>query len=190
MSDEHDPYQLHADEFTQGDRSELAHFDCGKEEPWARAATEWLLGSDVWESMEKRGTKVWLYRTGSGVIVGFGSLGITRRRWPPPDGGYTNLLIIPMLGIDRRFQGEPPGQPSHSRWRYSNQILSHLRFEASKLFQARRGAGRNTLPLLTLNVHRENRRAMRLYERFGFVLEHSVSRGDLCLMVQKLQVDE
>lgn len=184
MPDEHDPYQLYADELRASDLAELIDFDCGDDpdKPWSRAATEWLLGSDVWESIEKRGTKVWLFRTELDVIVGFGSLGMTRRKWPPPDGKYSNLLIIPMLGIDRRFHGQPPDPDK----RYSKQILSHLLHEARQLFQSNQNAGRETLPLLTLYVHEDNYRAIRLYEKVGFISEPSATRNHLCLMVLRL----
>lgn len=181
VSDEHNPYQLYADELTDDDRAELINLNCG-DEPWSRTATEWMLGSDVWKSIEKHRTRVWLYRNGSDVIVGFGSLGTTRRKWPPPSGDYSNLLIIPMLGIDCQFQGKPP-DPRH---RYSHQILSHLRHEAIQLLDEHVNAGRSTLPLLCLYVHRDNHRAIRLYERFGFVADPSAARGDLLLMIQKL----
>jgi hypothetical protein len=125
------PYQLYADELTEDDRSELLNLNCG-EDPWSRAATEWMLGSEVWDSIERHGTRVWLYQNDKDVIVGFGSRGVTRRRWPPPDGSYSNLLIIPMLGIDHRFQGQPP-DPQR---RFSSQILSHLRFEAIQLIKS------------------------------------------------------
>lgn len=181
MAEDENPYQLFADELTENDRSELLHLNCGVE-PWSRAATEWMLGSEVWESIQKHGTRVWLYRNSQDVIVGFGSLGMTRRRWPPPRGEYANFPIIPMLGVDHRFHGQPP-DPRH---RYSNQIVSHLRFEAVQLIQSHQKTGRTTLPLLSLYVHRENLRAKRLYEKFGFVAENSAARGDLLLMVQTL----
>lgn len=181
VPDEPNPYQLHADELGEDVRAELLSLNCG-DEPWSRAATEWLLGSDVWNSMQKLGTRVWLYRDESGVIVGFGSLGTTRRKWPPPSGEYANLVIIPMLGIDYRFQGKP----ADPRFRYSNQILSHLQYEAIQLFESHQRAGRSTLPVLMLYVHRDNARAIRLYEKFGFIAEPAAARGDLLLMIQKL----
>ena len=181
MSDAHNPYQLYADEFTEDDRSELIHLNCG-DEAWRRAATEWMIGAEMRDSIEKHGTRVWLYRNDQGVIVGFGSLGTTRRRWPPPDGGFSNLLIIPMLGIDHRFHGQPPDP----QYRYSNQIISHLRFEAIQLLKSHQESDRSTLPLLSLYVHRENRRAIRLYQKFGFVAEGAGARADLLLMIQKL----
>lgn len=181
VSDAHDPYQLYADELTEDDRSELIDFDCGQE-PWARAATEWLLGSDVWESIKKRGTRVWLYRTESNVVVGFGSLGVTRRRWPPPDGSYGNLLIIPMLGLDYRFHGQPPDPAK----RFSSQIVGHLRYEAKRLLAEHQDPSRETTPLLVLYVHKDNLAAIRLYQKFGFTVEVKASRNDLLLMIQKL----
>lgn len=181
VSDEFNPYQLYADELSDEDRADLLNLNCG-DDPWSRAATEWMLGSDVWESMQKHGTRVWLYRNDSDIVVGFGSLGITRRKWPPPSGEYSNLLMIPMLGVDYRFHGQPPDP----RYRYANQIVSHLRFEAIQLLEEHLQAGRSTLPLLCLYVHRDNRRAIRLYEKFGFVAEPSAARGELLLMIQKL----
>ena len=181
MSGAASPYQLYADEFSEDDLPELVDFDCcgDSDTPWARAADEWLLGSDVWQS-KRRGTRVWLYRLGSGVVVGFGSLGMTRRRWPPPDGGYRNLLIIPMLGIDYRFQGGPTASE-----KYSHQIVRHLLHEASQLVQ-QEAAGRSTSSVLTLWVHKDNKRAMKLYERFGFVAEFEASRGSLLLMTRRI----
>lgn len=185
VSDEHNPYQLYADELTDDDRADLPYLNCG-EEPWSRAATEWVLGSDVWQSMQKHGTRVWLYRNDSNVVVGFGSLGIARRRWPPPNGECSNLLIIPMIGLDYRFQGQPPDK----QFRYSNQIVSHLRFEAIQLLDEHSMAGRSTLPLLSLYVHRDNRRAVRLYEKSGFVAEPLAARGYLVLMIQRLPTSD
>ena len=179
LSDDHNPYQLYADYVTPSDIADLVSFDCGSQDAWSRAATEWIVGRDVWESIEKRKTKVWLYRNDSDVVVGFGSLGLTRRKWPPPDGGYTNLLIIPMLGVDHRFHGFPPDV----RYRYSNQIMSHLRFEAIQMSQQ---GSQTTLPVLTLFVHRDNARAIRLYEKFGFSIEPAASRGDQLLMIQRI----
>ena len=179
MPDEFNPYQLYVGRLTREDVKDLAEFDCGREEIWSRAATEWIIGSDVWESIEKRKTKVWLYRNEQDVIVGFGSLGETRRPWPPLDGKYARLLFIPMLGIDYRFHGQPPEE----QFRYSRQIIRHLQFEAIQLFSSHQEAGRSTLPYLTLLVHCKNARAIRLYEKFGFLVDRAPSRGDQLLMV-------
>ena len=175
MASSQNPYQLYADEFTEEDRSELINLDCG-EDASGRAATEWLHGSEVTESIKNRATRVWLYRNDAGVLVGFGSLGPSRRRWPPPDGSYSNLLFIPMLGIDIHFQGQPPAP--HPR--YSHQILSHLRYEAIQLFDEHQESRSSTLPFLALYVHRDNVRAIRLYEKhFDFRVVPGGARGRL-----------
>ena len=88
------PYQLYADLLTDEDRSDLVQFDCGSSK-WAEAATEWIWGSDVLESIKIRKTRVWLYRNEQNVLVGYGSLGFTRRKWPPP----------PLNAVNPRFGG-------------------------------------------------------------------------------------
>jgi hypothetical protein len=72
------PHQLYAIEFSEADKTRLAGFSCG-DEPWSRHVTEWILGSDVLDSM-KRGTRVWLFETEGGEVVGFGSLGTSQWR--------------------------------------------------------------------------------------------------------------
>ena len=105
------PHQLYAVEFTEAGQARLAGFSCG-DEAWARHVTEWVLGSDVLESM-KRGTRVWLFENAAGDVVGFGSIGTSVWRWPPPDGARTTIVLIPMLGLDARFRG----QPADPEWR-------------------------------------------------------------------------
>jgi hypothetical protein len=179
------PYQLFADLFAEEDRADLANFDCGNDS-WAEAATEWIQGSDVVESITKRKTRVWLYRNEQDVVIGFGSLGLTRRQWPPPDGDHANLQIIPMVGLDYRHHGKPPDP----NWRYSRQIISHLRHEAISTLADHFNARKSTLPLLTLYVHQDNAAAITLYQRFGFTPEPAVRRGDHILMLQRLNVGE
>ncbi len=120
------PYQLYAVEFTESDQMRLTGFSCG-DEAWSRHVAEWIRGSDVVNSMQ-RGTKFWLFENADGEIVGFGSVGRTRWRWPLPDGSYTPILLIPMLGLDSRFQG----QPTDPEWRFSVQIMSHLIHAAAR----------------------------------------------------------
>jgi hypothetical protein len=103
-------HQLSAELFTEADQQELVGFSCG-DSVVGKACTEWIRGSDVLDSMQ-RGSGVWLYRNPAGDVVGFGSLGPIRWRWPLPDGDYAKLVIIPMLGIDERFQGQPPDRDS------------------------------------------------------------------------------
>lgn len=47
-----DEYQLYADRFTPEDQTGLADLNCG-EEPWSRAATDWIRGSEVLDSIAK-----------------------------------------------------------------------------------------------------------------------------------------
>lgn len=177
------PYQLYADLLTEKDRPDLAQFDCGSGH-WAEAATEWIQGSDVWESIKNRGTRVWLFRNVQGDLVGYGSLGLTRRKWPPPDGRHANLQIIPMLGLDHHFHGKP----SDREWRYSHQLISHLRYEAIETLIQHLAEKRSTLPILTLYVHQDNAAAIRLYENFGFLPAPQVKTNDNIMMSQKLDV--
>ncbi len=79
------PHQLYAIEFTEADQARLVGFSCG-EELWSKHVTEWILGPDVLDSMKEHGTRVWLFETVQGDIVGFGSVGTSVWRWPPPDG--------------------------------------------------------------------------------------------------------
>ena len=160
-------HQLTADLFTEADQGDLVGFSCGDSDV-GRASTQWILGSDVLDSM-LRGTTVWLYHNQVEEVVGFGSLGPIRWRWPLPDGGYQNLLIIPMLGIDERFQGEPPDE----EWRYSHQIMNHLIYEGHQMSSA----AQKPFDWLLLLVHPDNERAIKLYEKFDFALIPDVTRG-------------
>jgi hypothetical protein len=62
------PHQLYAVEFTEADQAGLVSFSCG-DEVWTRHVAEWIRSSDVLDSMQ-RGTKVWLFETPEGEIVG------------------------------------------------------------------------------------------------------------------------
>jgi hypothetical protein len=116
------PQLLYAAAFALEDRELLADFSCG-DEPWSLAAAEWIQGGGVEKSVTQHGTQVWLFRRDSdNQLIRFGSLGQTRRRWPPPTGPHINLLIIPQLAVDIRFHGQPADDPP----RYSHQILGHL----------------------------------------------------------------
>jgi len=172
------PHQLYATLFTEADQARLVGFSCG-DAMWSRHVGEWILGSDVLDSM-KKGTRVWLFETVDGVVVGFGSLGITRRRWPPPSGDYTKVALIPMLGIAEQFHGQPPDP----EWRYSKQIMGHLIGEAQELAIATGGP-----TWLVLHVHQENLRAIRFYQQCGFELILGVV-GQNNHLVMKLWIGE
>lgn len=166
------PHQLYAVEFTEADQARLVGFSCG-DELWSRHVTEWILGSDVFDSM-KRGTRVWLFETEQGEVVGFGSVGTSERPWPPPRGSKTTVVLIPMLGIDVRFRGEPP-DPA---WRYSRQLMSHLIAEGQRVAREWTGNAEKKPQWLVLMVHRDNARVIRFYEACGFELIPDVIRND------------
>lgn len=166
------PHQLYAVEFTEADQDRLVGFSCG-DEPWSRHVAEWIRGSDVLDSM-KRGTRVWLFETEQGEVVGFGSVGTSEWQWPPPRGSKTTVVLIPMLGIDIRFQGMPP-DPT---WRYSRQIMAHLIAEGQRVAREWTGAPQKKPQWLVLRVHQENTRAIRFYETCGYELIPDALRMD------------
>lgn len=178
------PNQLYAVEFTEADQARLVGFSCG-DDPWSRHVSEWILGSDVLDSMKKWGTRVWLFETAQGEVVGFASVGTTVWRWPPPDGARTTVVLIPMLGLDTRFHG----QPSDPNWRYSRQIMSHLLAEGERIAREWTGDVEKKPQWLVLMVHRDNARAIRLYEQCGFELIPGVVRKNDHL-VMKLAIGE
>lgn len=169
------PHQLYAVPFTEADQARLVGFSCGID-VWSRHVSEWLLGPDVLDSM-KRGTRVWLFETEEKEVVGFGSVGLSTWKWPPPKGPPTTIALIPMLGLAERFHGQPPDP----EWRYSRQIMGHLIAEAQQ-----RATG---VSWLVLMVHRDNVRAIRFYEQCGFELIHGVERRNNHL-VMKLWIGE
>lgn len=177
------PHQLYAIDFTEADQARLAGFSCG-EELWARHVTEWILSSDVLDS-RKKGTRVWLFETAGGDIAGFGSLGTSVWRWPPPKGEKTTIALIPMLGIDARFRGQPPDPD----WRYSRQIMGHLIAEAQQLAHGWPGDVASKPQWLVLMVHRDNARAIQFYKQCGFELIPDVVRRNDHL-VMKLWIGE
>ncbi|HUY76907.1 MAG TPA: hypothetical protein VMV29_09055, partial [Ktedonobacterales bacterium] len=108
------------------------------------------------------GTKVWLYLTGQGDIVGYGSLGITTWKYPEPLGSEkATIAVIPAVAVSSAFQSQPPGD---WRQRYSTEILSDLIATATQDHLT----GRFPDPVLGLFVDARNGRAKKLYTRVGF----------------------
>lgn len=164
------PHQLFSVEFTEADQARLVGFSCG-DEAWSKHVAEWILGSDVLDSI-KRGTRVWLFETGQGEVVGFASIGTSVWRWPPPNGARATVALIPMLGIDAQYRGQPP----ELEWRYSRQIMSHLIAEAQTIAREWTGDAAIKPQWLVLMVHRDNTRAIKFYEQGGFELIPDVVR--------------
>lgn len=180
---------LFADELTRADLPFLANLDCG-DEPWSRAATEWIRGSEVIDSIENRETKVWIYRNSEAdaSIVGFASLSVTGWfKWPPPGGKRSRLLYIPQLGIDHRYRGKP----ASPEFRYSNQVMEHLIGEAKKMaVQIREDKPlKKHVNLLTLRVHKDNTAAQKVYKRYGFRLLPGFEDKDHFAMEHSLGLD-
>jgi ribosomal protein S18 acetylase RimI-like enzyme len=113
----------------------------------------------------QHGTQVWLYLTPEGEPVGFGSLAAASQRWPRAKDPQIAASLIPMLGVDRKYWGQPPGSPED---RYSARILDDLIAEASIHRQER--------PILILYVHVDNARGIRFYECAGFAELHKPYR--------------
>ncbi len=159
------PYTLRKIPFREELVRAVQGFDCGDED-WARPLAAWIRCSDPANEdgalycMARRKTQVWLYASEADGFVGYGSLGKTR--WNVPEGSATRqyISLIPALAIHRPFQGKPSGA---GVVKYADQILDHLRFEAT---EAVKTDGR--LPLLGLFVDPRNEKAIRLYRRHGF----------------------
>lgn len=126
--------------------------------PCEREIEEWIKDSEAIKREQKRSQlQVWLYATEDDGAIGYGSLGRSNWQWPLPTDPRVPINIIPAVGILHQFQG----QGSDDDGRFSDQILDHLIAEALRHLERQ--------PLLGLFVHPENRRALRLYERAGFV---------------------
>jgi hypothetical protein len=140
---------------------EVQTFYCG-DERWECEVAEWIKSASgensALEDMKKYGTEVWLHRTEEGVLVGVSSLGEREWSWPPPKGPKTLISIIPCVGIQKAFQGEPRDVPPEER--FAAQILDHLIYEAT--------TKKHRHPLIGLMVDEVNKRAIRFYEKAGF----------------------
>jgi ribosomal protein S18 acetylase RimI-like enzyme len=146
-------------------------FDCGDDD-WSLRASQWISGPPVLKSMS-RGTRVWLYSTLDGRIIGFGSLGTTTWHIPHPNG---EARSITMLAIAREFQGQPVGEAS-CRTRFSGQIIADLISKAVILGN----------PDLALLVSEGNVKAQSLYEKFGFVrLPDYIAHSSIIAMVKRI----
>ena len=154
---------LYAVDFTESERDRLTAVSFGTDR-YGELVTEWLLGSDVLDSIQ-RGTKVWLFETEDGQVAGIGSLGPCRRRWPPPHGDHKNLLLIPMFAVAQPFREDK--RPHEAR--VSTRIFQHILAEAEELIASRKTDDRSSLlPRLLVYVHEANDRALRFWQRIGF----------------------
>jgi GNAT superfamily N-acetyltransferase len=169
-------------------RAEVQAFCCGHER-WELEVAEWIkcraTDNSALEDIKNFGTEVWLHWTEQNELVGVSSLGESRWSWPPPKGTKTLINIIPCVGVAKAFQGEPKEVPPAER--YAAQILDHLIYEAT--------TKKHRHPLIGLMVDQANKRAIRFYEKAGFIhlVQPHQSRGvvyqrmalDISALVQK-----
>lgn len=145
----------------------VQQIDCGNA-PWEREVADWIadrIPDGVLHDTRHYRTEVWLYATEDDGLIGFGSLGVTK--WQlSPGNPRVRLYIIPNLGLDRRFHGQPD---DGSEDRFSNQIMDHLISEARTRAAAAMGQPGACEPLLGLFVHPQNHKARHIYiDRFNF----------------------
>jgi GNAT superfamily N-acetyltransferase len=149
------PDQLRFVVFTPDLLDAVRDFDYG-EEPFQKELADWMR-ADAVPALE-RGTKVWLYVNQVGEVVGYGSLGVTRWKYPDAASRKTELVIVPAVALRPVFWGKPEGPREE---RYSWQIMGHLLDGAL--------AWPGKLPAVGLFVHPDNKAAIKLYQHFGFL---------------------
>jgi hypothetical protein len=153
------PFLLESAEFLPSDLPLVGNFCCGVDS-WSLAMNQWIKAPPTAAfGVGDRDTVAWLYFAPDGSVVGFGSLGTTRRSDPFPQGKRRTFSIIPAVAIDTAFQRL--GTTGNDCIRLSNQILADLIGKAM--------AGNSTDHLI-LGVHKDNAPARKLYgHHFGFV---------------------
>jgi ribosomal protein S18 acetylase RimI-like enzyme len=150
------PLILASAEFLPNDLPLVKDFDCGGHD-WETEMADWIrLPPTRKFGNANYDTDIWLYFHPDGRVVGFGSLGTTRWKFPVPNGIRTQFSIIPALAIKSEFQRQPRSQRDGQK--FSHQILGDLLGKA--LGHQTQFAG--------LFVHQLNTHAIRLYKKFGF----------------------
>ena len=141
---------------------EVQTFDCGSD-PWDIEVADWIQSrageNSVLEDMRQFGTEVWLHRNEEGQLVGYSSLGQTKYTWPVGTKKKETVNVIPFIGVQKQFQGEPRDAENQND-KYAYQILDELLFYAS--------SKTTRFPLIALSVDDRNTRAIKFYRRRGF----------------------
>lgn len=154
---------LQIEPFSQALLPKVQNFECGTDLP-ALLASQWIKSPlpfpGALKSMQVYGNSLWLYFLNVAMLeeqylVGFGSLGVTRWAIDPPDGPKRDVGFLPMVAVASSFQGKPTTQGER---RYSQLIMEDL------IAKARERNFRE----LCLYVHKDNIRAIRLYNSFRF----------------------
>lgn len=128
-------------------RASVQAFDCGSAE-WEAEIAVWLkapagTGGAVDELAD--GSRIWLYITNSGDLVGVGALADSEASWPKNSSPRRAASCITWLVVDVRFREKGHGQA----------ILNHLLGEAR--------ARADQFPLVVLYVHTANTGAAAWY---------------------------
>ena len=144
---------------TPDDLARVRDLDYGLE-PCHLDVTQWIREEAA--NHIKQGTRVWMYADGK-TVLGYGSLGVSRWRYPEPGSKKVPVLIIPAVALAREFWKCPKDADRADR--YSSQIMRHLLSEAE--------AWANRPEAIGLYIHPANEAAKKLYERFGFRLFHN-----------------
>jgi GNAT superfamily N-acetyltransferase len=155
--------------FSEQCLDELVDFCCG-EHPWEEMQERWIKEKAL-ETIRKYHNQVWLYYNNNDDLVGFGSLGTTSRPYPPPSGNRIKLAIIPSVAVQIRFKGQPVNDPP----KYSHQIILSL-LNLAKTY--------DDVNLLTLDVHKDNTRAIKFYKRFGFVPQGDIHNDHIKMFIR------
>jgi ribosomal protein S18 acetylase RimI-like enzyme len=171
--------QLVREHFVPDEHLDLVQvFDCG-DEPYQLTVSNWLKCQNSDDSakadIEAHNTEVWLYFNEHDELIGMGSMGLTR--WTiPPEKKKVDVVLIPMLGVIKKYWGQPPGST------YADQIMDDLQAESLRYAGSHKA--------LVLAVHPANERGIAFYTRRGFVtVEPAMNDGHLRMALFNLDRD-
>jgi ribosomal protein S18 acetylase RimI-like enzyme len=155
------PGSLQKTVFTEQLLPKVKDFNCGNDQ-WELEVSNWIKApvgsSPVPGALDEmantdRPCEVWLYGTEQGELVGLGSLGLSKWRWPRPNKSpQVPISVIPYIGIRVEFRGTPE--------RFGSQILADLKAEAL--------THPDREPVLGLFVDVRNQAALKFYGKEGF----------------------
>jgi ribosomal protein S18 acetylase RimI-like enzyme len=121
-----------------------------------------LLREDIPERVRRGSGRIWIYRDPQAQVVGFGTLDV-RDHYSDFTGGRLHPYI-PLLAVN----------PTIKSLGYGASIVAHLIGEAARLA----GGPGDCVDVLFLDVYASNEKAIRLYERCGFVMVSDRPRLD------------
>lgn len=146
----------------------VSGFQCGPER-WSELVAQYLRSGAAWQSHSTGSSDTLLFcaRDDRNHILGFVDLAEQSLSWPKANGKRkAPSLHIKYIALATSYHGQP-NLPSTSK--YAHRMLTDivdLAIQDSRNFE-----------LLSLVVDQDNQRAIRLYDRFGFV-DHGKPRAD------------